>query len=624
MVSLPAQLRAPRRFFRFYKSSERDPKDTGFRNLWRFMAYMKPYRFYVWVAFVTGLIRMVLPLYMPRFLKDVIDHVLIPKTPLSVPDRLNLLWHMLPVIGVLMVVHVGVTLARIYWGNMIAANVVRDVRYILFDHVQRLSLEFHMQRPTGSIVSRLMTDVTNAQNSFDLLFIQGSQNLLQTLAITVYLFYQDWRWALIAFSTVPIFTITTRILRNRFRESSRQVMETNSRISGHLQERISMIREVQSFTAEDYERRRVRGQTNVLRGYTLRQFFMLAITISASDITRYLGLVIIVVFGVYRVLYGHASPGDVSAFYIYIGMLLQPIDFLANLYTNLLQSSIAADRVFEFLDTRSPIQDAPNAEALPVVRPASVRFQNVVFGYPDDPKTLILKDISFEAKDGARVVLVGGSGSGKSSTMNLLLRFYDVTSGAIVVNGKDVREVTTNSLRQAIGIVPQQPILFRGTIRDNIMYGQRGAGEEEMREAARSANAEKFILEMPDGYDTRIGERGARLSGGQAQRIAIARAFLKNPSILIMDEATSNLDATSEGLVLEALDRLAEGRTTFIIAHRLSVARTANLILVLNKGEIVERGTHQELLAKDGAYTELWNQQMVGTVRESAALTATA
>lgn len=615
MVSLPAKLRASSRFFRFRKRSEHDVNDTGFRNLRRFLGFMHPYKPYVWGAFVTGLIRMILPLYMPRFLQNVIDRVLIP-TNLSESQKLQLLWHMMPTLAVLMVVHIGVTLGRVFWGNLVAANVVRDVRYTLFDHVQRLSLEFHMQRPTGSIVSRVMGDVTVAQNAFDMLFIQGSQNLLQAIAITIYLFYRDWEWALIAFVTVPIFTITTRILRGRVREVSRQVMETNSRISGHMQERISMIREVQSFTAENYERRRVRGQIGVLRGYTVRQFFLMAIMIASSDITRYLGLVVIVVFGTYRVLNGHASPGDVTAFYMYIGMLLSPIDFLSGLYTQLLQSAVASDRIFEFLDTRSPIQDTPNARDLKVSRSSEVRFNRVSFAYPDDPETLILKDISFEATPGARVVLVGGSGSGKSSMMNLLLRFYDVSEGAITIDGMDVRLVTKDSLRHAIGIVPQQPILFRGTIRDNIMYGRRDAGEEEMRQAARSANAEKFILEMPDEYNTRIGERGSRLSGGQAQRIAIARAFLKDPSLLIMDEATSNLDATSETLVLEALDRLAEGRTTFIIAHRLSVARTANLILVLHKGEIVERGTHEELLAKNGAYTDLWNQQMLGATRE--------
>jgi ABC-type multidrug transport system fused ATPase/permease subunit len=377
-----------------------------------------------------------------------------------------------------------------------------------------------------------------------------------------------------------------------------------------------MIREVQSFNAQDREHRRIQGQVHVLRGYTMRRFFLASLMTMSSEITRTLGMLVVIVFGAYRVLDGTATPGDVTSFFLYIGLLLTPMEFFANLYTNLTQSAVAADRIFEFLDTRSPIQDAPNARDLQVNGPPPVVFENVKFAYPDAPDVTVLKGISFEARPGDRVVLVGGSGSGKSSMMNLLMRFYDVTDGAIRINGQDLRLITTHSLRDHIGIVPQQPILFRGTLRDNILYGRRGASDEELHEAARQANAERFILDFPNGYDTLIGERGARLSGGQAQRIAIARAFLKNPDILIMDEATSNLDATSETLVLEALDRLAEGRTTFIIAHRLSVARTANLIIVMNKGEIVERGTHEDLLALQGHYADLWNQQMLGLARE--------
>ncbi|HEX8834577.1 MAG TPA: ABC transporter ATP-binding protein, partial [Abditibacteriaceae bacterium] len=368
----------------------------------------------------------------------------------------------------------------------------------------------------------------------------------------------------------------------------------------------------------DREHRRIQGQVHILRGYTMRRFFLASLMTMSSEITRTLGLLIVLIFGVYRVLDGTAQPGDVMSFFLYIGLLLTPMEFFANLYTSLTQSAVAADRIFEFLDTRSPIQDAHNARPLQIAGPPAVVFENVQFAYPDAPDALVIKGISFDAKPKDRVVLVGGSGSGKSSMMNLLMRFYDVTDGSIRINGQDLRLMTTHSLRDHIGIVPQQPILFRGTIRENIIYGKRGASDGELYEAARQANAERFILDFPDGYDTLIGERGARLSGGQAQRIAIARAFLKNPDILIMDEATSNLDATSEGLVLEALDRLAEGRTTFIIAHRLSVARTANLIIVMHKGEVVERGTHSELLESNGYYADLWNQQMLGQMSMAA------
>jgi subfamily B ATP-binding cassette protein MsbA len=612
MLSLSTRLQN-RAYFRF-KRRETDPDDVGFRNLWRFMAYMKPYRTLIIVAGVAGMLRMVTPMFMPYYVGQVMDNVL--KAGGSRGERLHILWNLTFIFLGLLVMHAVATLGRVYWGNVVAANTERDVRHHLFNHVQRLSLEFHMQRPTGTIVSRVMGDVSSAQQSFDYLYIQGSQNLLQAVVVIAYLVYTDWQWALVSLATIPIFVFTTRMMRTRVRKASRQVMETGSRIHGHMQERIAMIREVQSFNAEDREHRRIQGQVHVLRGYTMRRFFLASLMTMSSEITRTLGLLVVIVFGAYRVLDGTATPGDVTSFFLYIGLLLSPMEFFANLYTNLTQSAVAADRIFEFLDTRSPIQDAPNARDLKVNGPPPVVFENVKFAYPDAPDATVLKGISFEARPGDRVVLVGGSGSGKSSTMNLLMRFYDVTDGAIRINGQDLRLITTHSLRDHIGIVPQQPILFRGTLRDNILYGRRGASDKELHEAARQANAEKFILDFPDGYDTLIGERGARLSGGQAQRIAIARAFLKNPDILIMDEATSNLDATSETLVLDALDRLAEGRTTFIIAHRLSVARTANLIIVMNKGEIVERGTHEDLLAVQGHYADLWNQQMLGLARE--------
>jgi subfamily B ATP-binding cassette protein MsbA len=612
MLSLSTRLQN-RTYFRF-KRRETDPDDVGFRNLWRFMAYMKPYRTLIIVAGVAGMLRMITPMFMPYYVGQVMDNVL--KAGGTRGERLHILWNLTFIFLGLLVMHAAATLGRVYWGNVVAANTERDVRHHLFNHVQRLSLEFHMQRPTGTIVSRVMGDVSSAQQSFDYLYIQGSQNLLQAVVVIAYLAYTDWQWALVSLATIPVFVFTTRMMRTRVRKASRQVMETGSRIHGHMQERIAMIREVQSFNAEDREHRRIQGQVHVLRGYTMRRFFLSSLMIMSSEITRTLGLLVVIVFGAYRVLDGTATPGDVTSFFLYIGLLLTPMEFFANLYTNLTQSAVAADRIFEFLDTRSPIQDAPNAGDLQVNGPPPVVFENVKFAYPDAPDVTVLKGISFEARPGDRVVLVGGSGSGKSSMMNLLMRFYDVSDGAIRINGQDLRLITTHSLRDHIGIVPQQPILFRGTLRDNILYGRRGASDEELHDAARQANAEKFILDFPNGYDTLIGERGARLSGGQAQRIAIARAFLKNPDILIMDEATSNLDATSETLVLEALDRLAEGRTTFIIAHRLSVARTANLIIVMNKGEIVERGTHEELLAKPGHYADLWNQQMLGRARE--------
>jgi len=609
----PARDTKPERDGKTQRDARPERSDNGLRNLWRFMAFTKPYKIWLIGASVSGLLRMILPLYMPTFVKNVIDNVL-SKPGLSDDQRFGVLWSMMPLFIAIIAMHAVVTLGRIYLSQVAATNAVRDIRYMLFDHLQRLSLEFHNQRPTGTIVSRLMNDVTIAQGAFDTIFIVAAQQILLTFAISGYLLFLDWQWALVSFVTLPVFIITTHLLREPVRQASRQVLETNSRISGHLQERIAMIREVQSFTAEDYETRRVQGQVRVLRGHTLRQFFLSAILVAASEITRTVGLVIMLIFGVYRVLNGHATVGDVTAFYLYVGMLLAPIEILSNLYTTLHTTAVAADRVFEFFDTTPHIRDAPDAVALTTARPPGVRFEHILFAYPDDPANPVLKDVNLIIEPGWRVVLVGGSGSGKSTLMNLLSRFYSPGEGSVKIDGQDIRRVTTQSLRQTLGIVPQQPVLFRGTIRDNILYGRRGASDDEIRAAAVSANAEQFILKLPQGYDTVVGERGVGLSGGQIQRIAIARAFLKDPAVLIMDEATSSLDANSEALVLDALDRLASGRTTFIIAHRLSVARTADRVIVMQHGKIVEEGGHEELLEKGGFYRELWEQQMVGSI----------
>lgn len=603
----------PQRVDRRHPERSTVPDDGSLKNLWRLLAYTKPYIWWLFGATVTGLLRTILPLYMPLFFKNVMDNV-IRVHGASQAARLHTLWGMMPLLGGLMVMHAIVTLTRHYWAKVAETNAVRDIRYKLFDHIQRLSLEFHNQRPTGSIVTRVMSDVATAQAAFDMLFIQGAQQMMVAVWSLCVLFYHDWQWALVSLATLPFFGITTRAMKGRVRRASRQTLETNSRVAGHLQERISMIREVQSFTNENYERRRVQGQVRVLRGYTLRQVFLQAILMMVSESLSTLGTIIVLIFGAYRVIHGQASEGDVVLFYLYTGMLLAPVNFINNMFAQLQVTAVAANRVAEYFDTVPTIQDAENAKELQVTRPAGVRFEHIAFRYPDEERKWILQDVDFEAKPGGRVVLVGGSGSGKSTLMNLLSRFYAPEQGRILIDGQDIQNVTTNSLRGHIGIVPQQPVLFRGTVRENLLYGRRGASDEEIHTAAKAANAEQFILQLPDGYDTIVGERGVGLSGGQVQRIAIARAFLKDPAVLILDEATSNLDATSEALVLEALDRLSSGRTTFIIAHRLSVARTADLIVAMNKGRIVEMGTHDELLEANGYYADLWTQQMEGGV----------
>lgn len=597
-----------------YRDMSPRRETTSLRNLWRYLAFSLPYKWSLGAGIVTGIIRVGLGLFLPWLTKYMLDDVCVPllnhKIDAAVAwSRVTTFTELL--LGVL-VVHGVVTLGRWYYPNQAAANALRDIRFNLFRHLQRLSLGFHHQRPTGAMVARLIADVEVAQNAFDAIFIQLSQQVMNASVVSCVLFSMDWRWGLVTFAATPLFLITTRLIRHPMRRATRQQRETIARMSGIVQERFSMIREVQAFTAEDHEEQQVLDQAEILRQHTLRQRLLHAIMVASSEITRTLAMAAVVLYGVYRIIQGDpaVTVGTITLFSAYSTRILGPLEFFAELYTALQISAAAADRVFEFFDTDPDIKDSPGAKPLELSAPPTVRFQHVCFSYPTEKPVVVLEDIDFEIPPGSKIVLVGPSGGGKSTMMSLVPRFYDVQRGKVTINGKDIREVTVQSLREAIGVVPQEPVLFSGTIRENIRYGRRDASEEDIYAAARAANAEEFIQALENGYETIVGERGVGLSGGQVQRVAIARAFLRDPAVLIMDEPTSNLDATSESLVMAALDRLAKGRTTFIIAHRLSVARDADRIFVIKDGRIVESGRHEELLDQCGAYWTLWQRQI--------------
>jgi len=589
---------------------------VSFGNLWRFFAFSFPYWRSQALGFLTGLQRMVLGLWMPVLGQRVVDEIGTPYLNGKITEAqawTNLAW-LIGITGAIMLLHAPATLGRFYFPHRAMASAVRDIRYQLFAHLQRLSLGFHSKRATGGIVARVISDVQAAQQSFDTLVVQLPQNLLVALGAIVILMIQDWQWALVALASTPLFVVTTRMVRKPMRRVTRQQRETVERMSGHVQERLSMIREVQAFNAEAMEEQTLLDEAETLRAHTLKQRLLAGLLRSSAEITRFIAISIVLFFGVYRLVTSPPGTIEVGAFLLFWGLtqrLLNPMNFFADLYMRMQIAAAAADRVMEFFDTDPDIIDADDAKALTLRDGApAVEFDRLSFSYPADEPVVVLREVTFTAKPGERVVLVGESGAGKSTLLSLLPRFYDLQGGTIRIDGQDIKQVTVQSLRRAIAIVPQEPILFSGSILENIQYGNPDAGFEQVREAARAANAEAFILDTEDGYETEIGERGVRLSGGQIQRVAIARAFLKDPSILILDEATSNLDAVTESLVLDAIDRLAKGRTTFIIAHRLSTARSADKIVVVDRGRVVQVGTHDQLVNAPGMFKTLWDRQI--------------
>ena len=584
------------------------------KSLLRFLGYSKPYWKLMGLALIASLARMAMPICMPLYVGKVVDNIIAPclAGTFDGAEAWRKMALLTGLLTALLVVHIVVTIGRIHLPQRASAATVRDIRYKLFAHIQRLSLGFHSSRPSGAIASRVINDVNMAQQAVELGVIMTCQSILQIVTIGAIMLYLDWSWALIAFTAAPLFIVVTWLISKPLRNAGRRMLESTETMSGHVHERFGMIREVQSFGTEQHEQQRVWQYNEQLRSHSVRHSLWSGILMAGGESSRYLGLIVVLLYGVYQVAHGKPgiTPGVVTMFYLYTDRLFVPAEWLASAYGQLQTAAAASARIFEFFDTEPKITNRHGAVPLKTDGAPSVCFKNVRFSYPDTRPEIVLKDLCFEAPGGSTVALVGPSGGGKSTALSLLPRFYDVAGGNVLVDGCDVRNLTIDSLRKTIGIVPQEPVLFTGTILENIEYGRPGSSRLDVMKAATAANAHQFIIEQAAGYDTAVGERGVGLSGGQLQRVAIARAFLKDPRILIMDEPTSNLDAVSESLILSAIQQLAKGRTTFIVAHRLSMARNADMILVMDQGQLVEQGTHDELLARRGVYSDLWERQI--------------
>jgi ATP-binding cassette subfamily B protein len=501
------------------------------------------------------------------------------------------------------IVGVACSYGQTYFTGWVGERMLADLRNHLFSHLQRLSLGFYERNRAGVLISRLTNDV----EALDQLVTDGVTSLIQnTLTLTgaaVILFLLSWKLALATLTVIPALAIATAIFRRKSGRSYRLVRETLGNVTATLAEDIAGIRVLQAFTREKAAREHFRKVGEEYRRRNLETVVQNAVYFPFVDLLSSLATAIILGYGAYLVFDGQTTIGVLTAFLGYATSFFDPVQQLSQLYSTFLSAVAALDKIMEVLEEEPQVTDEPAAQELARVR-GHVRFENVHFSYGTGPE--VLHGIDLDVAAGTTVALVGHTGAGKSTIAKLIARFYDPTSGAITFDGTDLRHVTQESLRHQLGIVPQEGFLFAGTVADNIAFGRPGAGHDEIVAAARAVGADEFIDRLEDGYDTDLGERGFRLSLGQRQLIAFARALLADPAILILDEATSSVDISTERRVERALRRLLHGRTAFVIAHRLSTVRRANLIVVLEHGQVVEQGTHDDLLARGGRYAELY------------------
>ena len=495
-----------------------------------------------------------------------------------------------------------------YLTAWISQRIIADFRRHLFAHLHTLSVSFFARRRTGELLSRLMNDVTVIQSVVTETPIDSAKQLVTFIGGITFLLMMNWRLCLLILVLLPLLVLVAKVFGRRLKSLSTSIQDHTAAMSTLIEEVISGIRIVKSFVQSQREQTRFTAQVEQTLALTMQKAGVMAVFIPVISLLTFSAAAAVLWYGGHQVIDGSVSPGDLFAFVLFAGILIGPFSSAARVFAQVREAQGATQRVFEILDTGSEVSDSPTATTLPPVS-GHIRAEHIGFAY--DPRQPVLMDMSFEAKPGELVAIVGPTGAGKTTVMNLLHRFYDPTEGHISIDGHDLRHVTMDSWYRQIALVPQETILFGGTILDNIRYGDEKATQEAVVAASHAAHAHDFIMSFPDQYQTIVGEKGINMSGGQRQRVAIARAIVKNPRILLLDEATSALDSESERLVQEALERLMKGRTTFVIAHRLTTIQRADRILVLNKGRLVETGTHAELMDHKGLYQYLYTLRLI-------------
>ncbi|MFB5197252.1 ABC transporter ATP-binding protein [Neobacillus sp. KR4-4] len=578
-------------------------------SILRYLQFVKPYRFQVIGTIIIGVIKFSIPLMIPLLIKYVVDDIVGSHT-LSHDEKLEkLLFILVIMLVVFVILRPPIEYYRQYFAQWTSSKILYDIRDTMYTHIQKLSFKYFSNNRAGEIISRVINDVEQTKT----FVISGLMNLwldIATIIIAIILmFSMSVKLTFVSILLFPLYAFSISYFFGNLRKLTRQRSQALAEVQSYLHERVQGMPVIKSFAIEDFEQGQFDKQNKNFLEKALQHTSWNAKAFSAVNTITDIAPLIVIGYSAYLVIQNQLSLGTMVAFFAYIDKLYNPLRRLVNSSTTITQSFASMDRVFEFLDEKYDIVDSPDAQVCNQVH-GDISFENVSFSYEANEER-VLKDINLHVKKGETIALVGMSGGGKSTLVSLIPRFYDVTSGRITLDGIDIRNFKVQSLRDKIGVVFQDNLLFSESVMDNILLAKPDASEEEVYMAAKAANADEFILNLSEGYNTRVGERGVKLSGGQKQRVAIARVFLKNPPILILDEATSALDLESEHAIQESLEALAKDRTTFIVAHRLSTITHANRIVLIEHGQIVEIGTHDELMAKQGNYYKLFQVQQL-------------
>ncbi|MEZ4642876.1 MAG: ABC transporter ATP-binding protein [Chloroflexota bacterium] len=571
------------------------------KNFWRLISYLKPYKRRFTLSFTLATISIGNDLLVPMLFGWTISRGL-------ESGRMDQVVLYAGLLVVAQAIKSVVNYAQWIVQHQVGQSVVRDLRDQLYGRLQALPPSFYRDMSTGQIMSRVTSDVEAVQEYLGWGFLIQMMGIMSFLGTSIILFLLDWQLTLVLYLPLVALMFIVYHFDKRIGPSWEAVREQMGQLSTVLQENISGVRVVKAFAQERKENGRFRNQNLLNRQKNLDRSRLEANSFPAMDTMVGLTFALLAYFGAQRVINGQGDLGQFFSYQWYLWGIIWPVRFMGWLISMMRQALAAAPRLFEILDAPLTIASKPDAVALSNVR-GEIEFRDVHFAFDDEPERLVMKGLDLHVQPGEIVAVLGGTGSGKSSLVNLIGRFQEVTDGQVLIDGRDVRDVTLESLRQHIGIVPQEAFLFSATVRENIAYGHPDATEEDIIRAAKLAQAHDFIMEMPDGYNTQIGERGVRLSGGQKQRLALARAILVDPEILILDEATSAVDTRTEHEIQKALEQVMHGRTSIIIAQRLSTIKHAHRVIVLKDGVVAEEGTHADLLARDGEYARIYNLQ---------------